>query len=60
MRIFDRLRRQPAPTAEPIVADDLPFVRKHEAACCVSRRDEEGRLPIGYCSPGCERRPVAP
>lgn len=31
--------------------------RKHEAACCVSKMDDLGRLPIGYCGPDCERRP---
>lgn len=33
----------------------LPL-RKEDAPCCVSRRDENGRLPVGFCSPGCVRR----
>lgn len=32
-------------------------VRKEDAPCCVSKRDEFGRLPIAFCSPKCERRP---
>lgn len=35
---------------------DLP-PRKEDAACCVARRDDVGRLPIGFCSPDCVRRP---
>lgn len=31
--------------------------RKENAPCCVARRDELGRLPIGFCSPDCVRRP---
>jgi hypothetical protein len=30
---------------------------KYEVACCASRVDSEGRYPIGWCSPECERRP---
>lgn len=30
---------------------------KENAPCCVSRRDSEGRLPIGFCGPNCLRRP---
>lgn len=30
---------------------------KDEAECCNARRDDLGRLPIGYCSPECVRRP---
>lgn len=33
---------------------------KDEAPCCNARRDQLGRLPIGYCSPGCVRRPTTP
>jgi hypothetical protein len=36
---------------------DLPPA-KGEAECCLSRRDEAGRLPVGFCSPGCARRPT--
>lgn len=37
---------------------DLPqWPRKESAKCCVSKIDDLGRLPIGYCSPVCERRP---
>jgi hypothetical protein len=32
------------------------LTRKQEAACCIVRIDSEGRLPIGFCSPGCVRR----
>lgn len=31
--------------------------RKEVAACCQERRDALGRLPVGFCSPGCLRRP---
>lgn len=31
--------------------------RKDLASCCQAHRDDLGRLPIGYCSPGCLRRP---
>lgn len=34
----------------------VPFLRKEDAACCAARRDADGRLPVGFCSPGCERR----
>lgn len=39
---------------------ELPVLppTKDEAACCNARRDHLGRLPIGYCSPDCERRPA--
>lgn len=30
---------------------------KDEAACCRARRDALGRLPVGFCSPECVRRP---
>jgi len=39
---------------------DLPMAfgaRKENSACCLSRRDEYGRFPIGWCGPDCERRP---
>lgn len=32
-----------------------PPARKAE--CCLAQRDAQGRLPIGYCGPDCERRP---
>lgn len=32
--------------------------RKEDAPCCTSRRDKLGRLPIGFCSPSCIRRPA--
>lgn len=32
-------------------------VRKEDAPCCVARIDRFGRLPIGFCSPECVRRP---
>lgn len=31
--------------------------RKELADCCQARRDSLGRPPIGFCSPGCLRRP---
>lgn len=34
---------------------DVP--RKETAVCCVAKRDDLGRLPVGFCSPECERRP---
>jgi hypothetical protein len=38
---------------------DLPTSpRKEQARCCIAKRDRDGRLPIGYCSPECERRPA--
>ena len=30
---------------------------KDEAECCNEKRDDLGRLPIGYCGPDCLRRP---
>lgn len=33
------------------------IVRKEDAPCCAAQRDELGRLPIGYCSTTCVRRP---
>lgn len=38
-----------------LVVRDLP-PPAHKAACCLAQRDALGRLPIGYCSPTCERR----
>lgn len=35
-----------------------PQITKEESPCCAERRDELGRLPIGYCSPDCCRRVV--
>lgn len=29
---------------------------KEDAECCASKRDDLGRLPIGFCGPDCERR----
>lgn len=29
---------------------------KEEASCCLSRRDEHNRLPVGFCSSECVRR----
>jgi len=43
-------RRQETPPA---------LLRKEQAACCLARRDSDGRLPIGWCSAGCERRSAA-
>lgn len=37
-------------------ADRIP-PRKELAPCCVARRDQYGRLPIGFCSDGCIRIP---
>lgn len=31
--------------------------RKEDAPCCRERRDGQGRLPIGFCSDECLRRP---
>lgn len=31
--------------------------RKEQAPCCQQRRDHLGRLPVGFCSPDCIRRP---
>jgi hypothetical protein len=31
---------------------------KETAPCCVSRALPDGRLPLGWCSPGCLRRPI--
>lgn len=33
-----------------------PVAYKADAPCCAARRDDLGRLPVGYCSDGCERR----
>lgn len=32
-------------------------IPKEAAECCMSRKDDLGRPPIGYCSPECVRRP---
>lgn len=31
---------------------------KEIAVCCVAQRDDQGRLPVGFCSPECLRRPI--
>lgn len=31
--------------------------RKEHARCCAAKRDDNARLPIGFCSPDCVRRP---
>jgi hypothetical protein len=36
---------------------EYPLLRVDEASCCVARRDPDGRYPIGYCAPDCQRRP---
>lgn len=37
---------------------DAPdLLTKDDAPCCLAKRDAAGRLPVGYCSPTCERRP---
>lgn len=51
-------RRPTTPRRRPTTQPPAPVrVSKEDAPCCVSRRDDLGRLPIGYCSPGCVRRP---
>lgn len=35
-----------------------PPPRKEQAPCCMARRDALGRPPLGFCSPGCIRRPA--
>lgn len=30
--------------------------RKEKRACCVAKRDDLGRLPIGWCGDDCEGR----
>lgn len=55
-----KLWRRRRPIIEPRITDEQPVawrVRKEDAACCVARRDDLGRLPIGFCSPDCIRRP---
>ena len=39
---------------EPLPA----HTRKENADCCNAHRDTQGRHPIGYCSPECQRRPT--
>ena len=34
-----------------------PPPTKENAPCCRARRDHRGRLPVGFCSPECIRRP---
>lgn len=46
------------PGGKWLTLPDLPS-RKEDAPCCVARRDDLGRLPIGFCSPSCVRRPKA-
>lgn len=48
--------RSGRPRQRRTMPTELP-PRKEAAACCTARRDQLGRLPIGYCSPTCERRP---
>lgn len=54
------IKRTPRPPrVKPAVVRVVrPHIRKEQAGCCVSRRDALGRLPIGYCSLECLRRPV--
>lgn len=33
------------------------LIRKEDAPCCVARALPDGRLPIGFCSDACVRRP---
>lgn len=48
-------RKGPSPRPRVVrVAESVP--RKEDAECCLARRDDLGRLPIGYCSPECVRR----
>lgn len=35
----------------------LPPV-KEDRMCCTAKRDDLGRLPIGWCGPRCEGRPA--
>lgn len=42
------------PAAAPL--SRVSLLRKEDAACCQSRRDADGRLPLGFCGPNCERR----
>ncbi|MCA1569327.1 MAG: hypothetical protein LC798_03185 [Chloroflexi bacterium] len=52
------LAERPKPVQEPKPERDRrPVPLKDDAECCNARRDADGRLPIGYCSPECIRRP---
>lgn len=63
MKLLDRIRplrsvRRPVRDRALIgVIEPVGRVRKEDAFCCNLRRDAAGRLPVGYCSPGCVRRP---
>lgn len=41
------------------VVYEFPTISKDDAPCCLARRDADGRLPVGWCSDECVRRPVA-
>lgn len=61
--MLDRFRRKPTRRRlQQRMFRDRDFApsypRKEDADCCVARRDDVGRLPIGFCSPTCERRPA--
>lgn len=45
-----------ARTDEPRYRVVIP-PRKENRKCCVAKRDDLGRLPIGWCGPKCEGRP---
>lgn len=47
------------PIRPPVNVDFLLAVvpAARDAACCAQHVDADGRWPIGYCSPECERRP---
>lgn len=36
--------------------DATMLMSKYDAPCCAAKVDDIGRYPVGYCSPGCERR----
>lgn len=55
-RVEGAVRRH-ARKREAVSALVRPWITKEQAACCSSKRDALGRLPIGYCGPDCIRRP---
>lgn len=56
-RVRDRRPRRawpdPAPFARHLAANLPPLTPKEQRACCTAHRDDQGRLPIGFCGPDC-------
>lgn len=53
-RIADQAPESPG---KALPQTDVPYMRPEDAPCCRRHRDTFGRMPIGYCTPECGRRP---